>query len=113
MSKLIPGVLLLLLGGVSAFSQQPPPNADGQAAAPRNPTGALRQIIPGHYVYSSGTYNSGIIVNAGIRHATGNGRPAAVSATDRQAPIRHPSYVGRTLWVCVVYLLTVAMPATG
>ena len=88
MSKLIPGVLLLLLGGVSAFSQQPPPNADGQAAAQRNPTGALRQIIPGHYVYSSGTYNSGIIVNAGIRHATGNGRPAAVSATNRQAPIR-------------------------
>jgi glyoxylase-like metal-dependent hydrolase (beta-lactamase superfamily II) len=58
------GVLLLLLGSVSAFSQQPPPNPVGPAAAERNPTGTLRQIIPGHYVYSSTTYNSGIIVTS-------------------------------------------------
>src|SRR5436190_306798 len=43
---------LLLFGCVSAFSQQPP----------RTPPGSLRQIIPGHYVFSSTTYNSGIIV---------------------------------------------------
>ena len=48
------GVLLLFLGGVAVFGQQ----------APLNPNGALRQIIPGHYMYSSGTYNSGIIVTS-------------------------------------------------
>jgi glyoxylase-like metal-dependent hydrolase (beta-lactamase superfamily II) len=56
---------LLLLSCVSAFSQQPP-----RAGAPANegtPTGTLRQIIQGHYVYSSSTYNSGIIVtNDGV-----------------------------------------------
>jgi glyoxylase-like metal-dependent hydrolase (beta-lactamase superfamily II) len=62
MPKSTLGVILLLLGCVSAFSQQLPRNPTGQAAAERNPTGTLRQIIPGHYVYSSATYNSGIIV---------------------------------------------------
>jgi glyoxylase-like metal-dependent hydrolase (beta-lactamase superfamily II) len=56
---------LLLVSCVSAFSQQPP-----RAGAPANdgiPTGTLRQIIPDHYVYSSSTYNSGIIVtNDGV-----------------------------------------------
>jgi len=52
--------LLLLIGCVSAFSQQPPRTS--VPAAEGNPTGTLRQIIPGHYLYSSGTYNSGIIV---------------------------------------------------
>jgi glyoxylase-like metal-dependent hydrolase (beta-lactamase superfamily II) len=64
MPKSTLAVLLLLLGCVSAFSQQPPRNPAGQAAAERNPTGTLRQIIPGHYVYSSTTYNSGIIVTS-------------------------------------------------
>ena len=64
MPKSTLGVLLLLLGCVSAFSRQPPRNPAGQAAAGRNRTGALRQIIPGHYVYSSTTYNSGIIVTS-------------------------------------------------
>jgi glyoxylase-like metal-dependent hydrolase (beta-lactamase superfamily II) len=50
MPKSTLAVIALLLGGVSVFSQQP--------------TGALRQIIPGHYVYSSSTYNSGIIVTS-------------------------------------------------
>ena len=62
MPKLILAGLLLLLGGTSAFSRQPLANPAGQAAAERNPTGTLRQIIPGHYLYSSSTYNSGIIV---------------------------------------------------
>ena len=56
------GVLLLLLGCLPAFSQQPPPSPAGQAAAERTPAGTLRQIIPGHYVYSSTTFNSGVIV---------------------------------------------------
>ncbi len=64
MSKSFPGVLLLLWGCVSAFSQQPSLNTAGQAAAESNPPGALRQIIPGHYVYSSNTLNSGIIVTS-------------------------------------------------
>jgi glyoxylase-like metal-dependent hydrolase (beta-lactamase superfamily II) len=55
---------LLLVSGVSAFAQQPP--RAGAPASEGARTGALRQIIPGHYVYSSSTYNSGII-------ATGDG----------------------------------------
>src|SRR5229473_1098122 len=58
------GALLLFLGGVAAFPQQPPSNAAGQATAERNPSGTLRQIIPGHYVYSFTTYNSGIIATS-------------------------------------------------
>jgi hypothetical protein len=44
--------VLLCCGSV--FSQQ----------AQRNPAGktALREIIPGHYAFSSGSFNSGIIV---------------------------------------------------
>ena len=44
------GLVVVLLCCVSAFSQQ----------APRQT--ALREIIPGHYVFSSGTFNSGVIV---------------------------------------------------
>src|SRR5258706_11180464 len=49
MAKSTLGVLLSLLGCVTAFSQQPARNQAGQAAAAaaRNPTGTLRQIIPG------------------------------------------------------------------
>ena len=64
MPKSILVVLLLLLGCVSAFSRQPPPAPATQAAAARTATGTLRQVIPGHYVYSSTTYNSGIIVTS-------------------------------------------------
>jgi glyoxylase-like metal-dependent hydrolase (beta-lactamase superfamily II) len=64
MLKATLGLLVLLLGGVSAFPRQPAPNPSGQAAAERTPSGTLRQIIPGHYVYSSTTYNSGVIVTS-------------------------------------------------
>jgi cyclase len=63
MSKSSLGVILLLLGSASAFSHLPPGNPAGQSAAPNAP-GTLRQIIPGHYVYNSGTYNSGIIATS-------------------------------------------------
>jgi cyclase len=62
-------VLAILLGGalfVSAQGQQPAP------AAPPPSTGSLRQLIPGHYVWSSNNpsraaYNSGVIVtNEGV-----------------------------------------------
>jgi glyoxylase-like metal-dependent hydrolase (beta-lactamase superfamily II) len=54
MQKSILGLVIALLSCFPAFSQQ----------AQRNPVGqtALRQIIPGHYVFSSGTFNSGVIV---------------------------------------------------
>ncbi len=89
------GVLLLLLGCVSAFSQQPPRNPAGQAAAELNPAGALRQIIPGHYVYSSTTYNSGIIVTSdGVivldalnSEAVARAQREAIASTIRQ-PVR-------------------------
>jgi glyoxylase-like metal-dependent hydrolase (beta-lactamase superfamily II) len=54
--------LLLIIGCVSAFAQQPPRRS--APASEETPTGTLRQIIPGHYLYSSGTYNSGIIVTS-------------------------------------------------
>ena len=62
MPKSALGLVLLLVAYVSG--QQPPPSPGGQAAAERNQTGTLRQIIPGHYVYSYATYNSGIIVTS-------------------------------------------------
>src|ERR1700674_3369067 len=52
MQKSVPGLAVLLLCSSSAFSQQP-----------QRPT-ALREIIPGHYVFSSGTFNSGLIVTS-------------------------------------------------
>ena len=57
-------ILAILLGGalfVSVQGQQPTP------AAPPASTGSLRELIPGHYVWSSNNpnraaYNSGVIV---------------------------------------------------
>jgi glyoxylase-like metal-dependent hydrolase (beta-lactamase superfamily II) len=73
--------LLLLLGCASVFFQQP--------------AGALRQIIPGHYVYGSSTYNSGIIVTGeGVvvldalnSEAVARAQREAITATIRQ-PVR-------------------------
>jgi glyoxylase-like metal-dependent hydrolase (beta-lactamase superfamily II) len=64
MSKPVLSAFLLLLSGASTFSQQPPRSAGAPAATERMPPGTLRQIIPGHYVFSSSTYNSGIIVTS-------------------------------------------------
>jgi glyoxylase-like metal-dependent hydrolase (beta-lactamase superfamily II) len=50
MPKSTIGLILVLLSCSSAFSQQ----------EPRVPS-VLRQIIPGHYMYNSGTLNSGVI----------------------------------------------------
>src|SRR5437773_8959390 len=59
--------IILMLCGLFAFSQQPQRNTAGQTAAERNEPDALRQVIPGHYMYTSQTYNSGIIVtNDGV-----------------------------------------------
>ena len=56
--------VILMLCGLFAFSQQPQRNPAGQTAAERNRPDALRQIIPGHYVFTSMTYNSGVIVTS-------------------------------------------------
>ena len=87
-------LLLLVLGCVSAFSVQPR-NPVAQAPAERNPAGALRQIIPGHYVYSSTTYNSGIIATSeGVvvldalnSEAVARAQRDAIASTIRQ-PVR-------------------------
>src|SRR5215472_88705 len=88
-------VLLLLLSCASALSQQTPGTATGQAARDRNPASALRQIIPGHYVYNSATYNSGIIVTSeGVivldalnTEAVARAEREAIASTIRQ-PVR-------------------------
>jgi cyclase len=51
MPKFLPGVLLVVL-------------VTGVAAAQQPPAGTLREIIPGHYVYSTTTFNSGVIATS-------------------------------------------------
>jgi len=95
MPKSTLGALLLLLACGSAFSPPPPPSPAGQSVAERNPTGTLRQIVPGHYLYSSATYNSGIIVTSdGVvvldalnTEAVARAQREAMAATIRQ-PVR-------------------------
>src|ERR671934_2870510 len=52
--------LFSVLCSLLSLAQEPARSA-GQANAASQPAGGLRQIIPGHYVYASATYNSGII----------------------------------------------------
>ena len=58
--------LLILFASIlsitSAAAQQR--DAAGLTVAERNRTGTLRQIIPGHYVFSSTTFNSGVIATS-------------------------------------------------
>ena len=51
MPKYLPGVLIVVL-------------LTGVAGAQSPPAGVLRQIVPGHYLYSTGTFNSGVIVTS-------------------------------------------------
>lgn len=59
MLKLLSGVLLALVAGIGTTA-----NPSGQAGSEGSPGGALRQIIPGHYVFSTTTFNSGIIATS-------------------------------------------------
>jgi len=87
MRKSIIGLVAVLLCCASAFSQQ----------AQRNPAGkiALREIIPGHYAFSSGSFNSGIIVtddgvvvlDALDSEAAGRAEREAIAATIKK-PVR-------------------------
>jgi len=94
MPKSVLSAFLLFFVGASAFSQQTPPGAGAPTATERMP-GTLRQIIPGHYVFGSSTYNSGIIVtddgvvvlDALNSEAVARAQRAAIAATIRQ-PVR-------------------------
>jgi glyoxylase-like metal-dependent hydrolase (beta-lactamase superfamily II) len=92
-SSIAPVVVFLCC--FSGFSQQPQRNPAGQTAAERNRPDALRQIIPGHYVFTSTTYNSGVIVTSeGVvvldalnSEPVGRGERKAIADTIRQ-PVR-------------------------
>jgi glyoxylase-like metal-dependent hydrolase (beta-lactamase superfamily II) len=94
MPKSAVGFILLVAAYVS--SQQPPASGAGnQAAAELSQPGTLRQIIPGHYAYTSATYNSGIIatgdglivLDALSSEAVARGQREAMTATIGQ-PVR-------------------------
>jgi glyoxylase-like metal-dependent hydrolase (beta-lactamase superfamily II) len=80
------GIVLVLLCCVSASSQQ---------AQRTTPVQTLREIIPGHYVFTSGTFNSGIIVTSeGVvvldaldSESVGRAEREAIANTIRQ-PVR-------------------------
>jgi glyoxylase-like metal-dependent hydrolase (beta-lactamase superfamily II) len=57
------GLVIAFLCCSSAFSQGQR-NPAGPVAAERSRSETLRQIIPGHYMFSSGTLNSGIIATS-------------------------------------------------
>jgi glyoxylase-like metal-dependent hydrolase (beta-lactamase superfamily II) len=52
MQKVTISLIILIVCGLFAFSQQP------------QRSDALRQIIPGHYLFTSSTYNSGVIATS-------------------------------------------------
>jgi glyoxylase-like metal-dependent hydrolase (beta-lactamase superfamily II) len=73
-----------LLSCASAFSQQAPRNPAAEAPE-RNTSGSLRQIIPGHYAYTSGTFNSGVIATSEGVVVLDALNSAAVGRAERQA----------------------------
>jgi glyoxylase-like metal-dependent hydrolase (beta-lactamase superfamily II) len=85
----------LVFVAISAFSPSPQParSGDVQTASERTAPGTLRQIIPGHYVFSSTTYNSGIIVTSDGVVVLDALNSEAVARTERAAiadTIRQP-----------------------
>ena len=67
MPKSTIALLIALASGLSVLPAQAQERGDARPKpAERNLTGALRQLIPGHYVFSSTSFNSGVI-------ATGEG----------------------------------------
>src|SRR5436190_10447935 len=64
MRKLVLGLAGALLCWATAFSQQAQRNPAGQGAAEEPRSDALRQIIPGHYMYTFGNLNSGVIATS-------------------------------------------------
>src|SRR5262249_18707629 len=83
MKKLTISLIILIVCGLFAFSQRP------------QRSDALRQIIPGHYLFTSSTYNSGVIATSeGVivldalnSEAVGRAERKAIEDTIRQ-PVR-------------------------
>jgi len=83
MKKLTISLIILIVCGLFAFSQQP------------QRSDALRQIIPGHYLFTSSTYDSGVIATSeGVivldalnSEAVGRAERKAIEDTIRQ-PVR-------------------------
>src|SRR5439155_334934 len=61
---LVLGLAGALLCWATAFSQQAQRKPAGQGAAEEPRSDALRQIIPGHYMYTFGNLNSGVIATS-------------------------------------------------
>ncbi len=62
MSKLLMTVLILATASlVTVSAQSAQRDTSGLTVAERNRTGTLRRLIPGHYVFSSTSFNSGVI----------------------------------------------------
>src|SRR5256886_7833246 len=62
MSKSTTALLILLAASFFPLSVEAQERYDArQGPAERNRTGTLRQLIPGHYVFSSTSFNSGVI----------------------------------------------------
>jgi hypothetical protein len=64
MPKSIIGLMIALSCCFAAAAQQPQRNPAGDTGADRSAAGSLRQIIPGHYAYRAGSFNSGVIATS-------------------------------------------------
>ena len=65
MSKSTTALLILLASSLFVFSTKAQERDDTRLKpAERNRTGTLRQLIPGHYVFSSTSFNSGVIATS-------------------------------------------------
>lgn len=84
------GLVVALACSVPALSQEVPAGGPGHDnSGPRNAPGPLRQIIPGHYMYTATNFNSGVIVTSegvvvldGLNsEAAGRAERAAIAST--------------------------------
>jgi glyoxylase-like metal-dependent hydrolase (beta-lactamase superfamily II) len=65
MPKSMMALMMLLVSSLLAFSLEAQERDDARLKpAERNRTGTLRQLIPGHYVFSSTSFNSGVIATS-------------------------------------------------
>jgi len=65
MPKSMTGLMILLTSSLLVFSLGAQERDDSRLRpAERNRTGALRQLIPGYYVFSSTSFNSGVIATS-------------------------------------------------
>lgn len=66
MRKLMAALLILVASSLLGFAAESAQrDTSGLTVAERNRTGTLRQLIPGYYVFSSTSFNSGVIATSG------------------------------------------------